>query len=45
MTTLRDLFTPFGPEYLERYPHLLTLPHQVISALQHCQSGYYGYSL
>lgn len=45
MTTLRDIFTTFGPEYLERYPHLPTIHRQVISAIQHCQSGYYGYSL
>jgi hypothetical protein len=22
MTTLRDIFNAFAPEYLERYPHL-----------------------
>jgi hypothetical protein len=45
MTTLRDIFTTFGPEYLERYPHLPTAHRQVISAIQHCQSGHYGHSL
>src|SRR5262245_21049205 len=37
MTTLRDIFTAFGPEYLERYPHLPTAHRQVISAIQQCQ--------
>jgi Putative transposase/Transposase zinc-binding domain len=45
MTTLRDIFTAFAPEYLERYPHLPTAHRKVISALQHCQSGHYGHSL
>jgi Putative transposase/Transposase zinc-binding domain len=45
MTTLRDIFTAFAPEYLERYPHLPTAHRQVISAIQHCRSGSYGHSL
>ncbi len=45
MTTLRAIFTAFAPEYLERYPHLPTSHRQVISAIQHCQSGHYGHSL
>jgi hypothetical protein len=45
MTTLRDIFTAFAPESLERYPHLPTAHRQVISAIQHCQSGHYGHSL
>jgi hypothetical protein len=45
MTTLRDIFTAFGPEYLERYPHLPTAHRKVISAIQHCRSGHYGHSL
>ena len=45
MTTLRDIFTAFAPEYLERYPHLPTAHRQVISAIQNCRSGYYGHSL
>jgi hypothetical protein len=45
MTTLRDIFTAFAPQYLERYPHLPTSHRKVISAIQHCQSGYYGHSL
>jgi hypothetical protein len=45
MTTLRDIFTTFAPEYLERYPHLPLAHRKVISAIQQCQSGRYGYSL
>jgi len=45
MTTLRAIFTAFAPEYLERYPHLPTSHRKVISAIQHCRSGHYGYSL
>jgi hypothetical protein len=45
MTTLREIFTAFAPEYLERYPHLPFAHRQVISAIQQCQSGHYGHSL
>jgi Putative transposase/Transposase zinc-binding domain len=45
MTTLRDIFTAFAPEYLERYPHLPLAHRKAISAIQHCQSGHYGHSL
>jgi Putative transposase/Transposase zinc-binding domain len=45
MTTLRDIFTAFAPEYLERYPHLPLAHRKVISAIQQCRSGHYGHSL
>ncbi len=45
MTPLRDIFTAFAPEYLERYPHLPTSHRKVLSAIQQCQSGHYGHSL
>ena len=45
MTTLRDIFTAFAPEYLERYPTLPAAHRQVLSAIQLCQSGHYGHSL
>ncbi len=45
MTTLREIFTAFAPEYLERYPHLPLSHRKVISAIQQCQSGHYGHSL
>lgn len=44
MTTLRDIFNAFAPEYLERYPTLPTSHRKVISAIQNCQSGHYGHS-
>ena len=45
MTTLRAIFTAFAPAYLARYPNLPLAHRQVISAIQHCQSGHYGHSL
>jgi putative transposase/transposase-like zinc-binding protein len=45
MITLRDIFTAFAPEYLERSPTLPTSHRQVISAIQQCQSGHDGHSL
>ena len=45
MTTLRAIFPAFGPESLERYPTLPTVPRKVISAIPHCRSGHYGDSL
>jgi hypothetical protein len=45
MTTLRDIFNAFAPEYLERYPTLPTAHRKVISAIPNCRSGHYGHSL
>jgi hypothetical protein len=45
MTTLRDIFDAFAPEYLERYPTLPASHRKVINAIQQCQSGHYGHSL
>ena len=45
MTTLRDIFTAFAPEYLERYPQLPLAHRKVLHAIQQCQSGHYGHSL
>ena len=45
MTTLRDIFTAFAPEYLERYPHLPLAHRKVMRAIPHCQSGHDGHSL
>src|SRR5215472_5294723 len=45
MTTLRELFTTFAPEYLERSPSLPTAHRQVSSAIPQCQSGHDGHSL
>ena len=45
MPTLREIFTAFGPEYVECYPQLPLAHRKVISAIQQCQSGHYGHSL
>jgi len=45
MTTLREICTAFGPEYVERYPQLPLTHRQVLSAIQQCRSGHYGHSL
>ena len=45
MTTLREVFNAFAPEYRERYPHLPLSQHKAISAILHCRSGHYGHSL
>ena len=45
MTTLREIFTAFGPEYLKRYPPLPLAHRKVLSAIQQCRSGHYGHSL
>ena len=45
MTTLTDIFNAFAPEYLERYPNLLTSHQQSISAIQHGRTGPYGHRL
>jgi hypothetical protein len=45
MTTLREIFTTFAPEYLARYPNLPTSHRKVISAIRQCRSGHYGHSL
>jgi hypothetical protein len=45
MTTLREIFIAFAPEYLERYPHLPTVHRKAIHAIQQCRSGHYGHSL
>lgn len=45
MTTIRDIFNAFAPEYLERYPNLPPSHRKVISAVQQCRSGHYGHSL
>jgi hypothetical protein len=45
MPTLREIFTAFGPQYVERSPQLPLAHRKVISAIQQCQSGHYGHSL
>jgi hypothetical protein len=45
MRTIRDIFTTYAPEYLERSPHLPASPHQAMDAICRCRTGAYGYSL
>jgi len=45
MTTIRDIFTAFAPEYLARHPNLPPAHRKAIRAIQQCQSGHYGHSL
>jgi len=45
MTTIRDIFTAYAPEYIERHPHLPTSHRKAIDALCHCRTGAYGSSL
>jgi hypothetical protein len=45
MTTLREIFNAYGPEYRERHPHLPLAQQKAMSAIQHCRSGHYGHSL
>jgi hypothetical protein len=45
MTTIRDIFQGYAPEYLERYPHLPLSHQKTLSAIQHCRTGHYGHSL
>ena len=43
--TSPNIFTAFAPESLEHDPHLPLAHRQVLSAIQPCQSGYYGHNL
>lgn len=45
MTTLRDIFIAFAPQYLERYPQLPLAHRQVLSAIHQGRRGHYGHSL
>ena len=45
MTTIRDIFTAYAPEYIARHPHLPTAHHKAIDALGRCRTGAYGDSL
>ena len=45
MITLRDIFTAYAPEYIERHPHLPISHHKAIDAICRCRTGAYGYSV
>jgi hypothetical protein len=42
MLTMSDIFTPYAPEYIERYPNLPASHHQAIDAICRCRTGAYG---
>ncbi len=45
MTTIRDIFTTYAPEYLEHNANLAASHYKAIHALCNCRSGAYGSSL
>jgi hypothetical protein len=42
MGALTDIFRTFGPEYLQRYPHMPTQHKKAVAAIINCRSGEYG---
>lgn len=43
MTTIKNIFKTFGPEYLERFGQRMPAEHKkVIAAIVHCRSHHYG---
>ena len=46
MTTIKDIFSEFGPEYLQRHTERIPNEHRkVIEAIINCQSGELGVTL
>ena len=45
MITMRDIFTPYAPESIERSPTLPASHHTAIDAICRCRTGAYGSSL
>ena len=46
MTTIKDIFTDFAPEYLNRFEDTIPLEHKkVIDAIINCKTDYYGASI
>src|SRR4030067_2529851 len=46
MTTINEIFRTFGPEYLERYSHLMPKSHRkVIDAIIACRTNACGVAL
>ena len=45
MITMRDICTPYAPEYIERSPNLPASHHKAIDAICRCRTGAYGSSL
>ena len=46
MTTIKDIFTTFGPEYIQRFGDRMPADHRkVIDAIINCRTGHYGASI
>ena len=46
MTTIKDIFTTYGPEYIQRFESRMPADHRkVIDAIINCRSGHYGASI
>ena len=46
MTTIKDIFTTYGPEYIQRFGNRMPADHRkVIGAIVNCRSGHYGASI
>lgn len=46
MTTIKDIFCDYGPEYIQRYGDRMPADHRkVIDAIINCRSGHYGASI
>lgn len=45
MTTINEIFTIYGPEYLEQHPNLPQFHRKVIDAIIHCRTGEYGFTV
>jgi len=46
MTTIKDIFREFGPEYIQRFGDHMPADHRkVVDAIINCRSGHYGASI
>ncbi len=46
MTTIKDIFRHYGPEYIQRFANRMPADHRrVIDAIVNCRSGHYGASI
>ncbi len=46
MTTIKDIFRDYGPEYVRRFGDRMPVDHRkVINAIVNCRSGHYGASV
>ena len=46
MTTIKDIFLDYGPEYIQRFDDHMPDDHRkVIGAIVNCRSGHYGASI